>query len=126
AGLRQFGIHDPGVLPFVLSAMTIAAVAMAASFFPAWGATLLSPMVAIRNQPASMWESARQGVGQLFEGLWGAGPGGSDAAIPPEANLMAEFVDASRRADSFREALRAALESLRANTGAQSALLLES
>ena len=80
-GLRQFGIHDPGVLPFVLSAVTIAAVAMAASFFPAWGATLLSPMVAIRNQPASMWESARQGIGQLFEGLWGAGS--RTAAAPP-------------------------------------------
>jgi hypothetical protein len=83
-------------------------------------------MVAIRNQPASMWESARHGIGQLFEGLFGALSDGSDAAIPPEANLMAEFVDASRRADSFREALRAALESLRGNTGAQSALLLES
>jgi len=125
-GLRQFGIHHPGVLPFVFSAATIAAVAMAASFFPAWGATLLSPMVAIRNQPGSMWDTARHGAAQLFEGWFGAGSDGADRALPPEASLMAEFVEASRRAASFREALRAALESLRRSTSAQSALLLES
>jgi serine phosphatase RsbU (regulator of sigma subunit) len=120
--LSQFRITNPGVLPFVLSAAIISADAFAASFFPAWSATLLSPMVAIRNQPASMWESARR---QLFEGLFRAGADTRDIALPPEANLMAEFVEASRRAGSFREAIRAALESLRANAGAQSAVLLE-
>jgi serine phosphatase RsbU (regulator of sigma subunit) len=122
--LRQFGILNPSLLPFAVSVVVIAAVALAASFFPAWGATRLSPMVAIRNEPASMWQSAREGIGQLFEGLFRAASGG-DAAIPADASLMTEFIEASRRAASFREALGVALESLRSGTGAPSALLLE-
>jgi len=123
--LRQFGIHNPGVLPFVLSAMTIALVAMAASFFPAWGATLLSPMVAIRNRPGSMWETARRGIGQLFEGLFRA-VAGDEETVTSDSSLTTGFIEASRGAASFREAIRAALESLRGSMGAQSALLLES
>ena len=66
--VHSFDIHDVGVLPFASSTAIVAAIAMAASFFPAWRATLLSPMVAIRNQPESMWESTRQSVWQAFRG----------------------------------------------------------
>ena len=44
-------------------------VAGAASFFPAWRATLLSPMVAIRNEPGSTWQSARQTVQRAMQGI---------------------------------------------------------
>ena len=98
---------------------------MAASFFPAWGATLLSPMVAIRNQPGSMWDTARHGMGQLFEGLFRA-VAGDEEPLAADSSLTTEFIEASRGAASFREAIRAALESLRGSMGAQSALLLES
>jgi len=123
--LSQFDIENPSFLPLVLSAVTIAVVAMAASFFPAWGATLLSPMVAIRNEPGSMWDTARHGMGQLFEGLFRA-VAGDVQAVESDQSLTTEFIEASRGAASFREAIRAALESLRGSMGAQSALLLES
>ena len=45
--------------------------------------------------------------------------------VPLEATLTGDFIEASRRAGSFREALHAALESLRWNTGAEAAFLLE-
>ena len=44
----------------------------------------------------------------------------------PDTALMTELIDASRRATSFRDAIRAALESVRAALGAQSAIILES
>ncbi|HMF95514.1 MAG TPA: ABC transporter permease [Vicinamibacterales bacterium] len=46
---RFFELHDVGWLPFVVSTAITAGVAVAASWFPAWRATRLSPMVAIRD-----------------------------------------------------------------------------
>jgi putative ABC transport system permease protein len=114
---RELEIKNPGFLPFVLSAATVAIIAMASSFFPAWRATLLSPMVAIRNEPGSMWE--------LFANFSRAVSRSNDAPIASGGTLMTELIDASRGAASFREAIRAALEALRVNIGAQSAQVLE-
>ena len=108
-------IENPGVLPFVLSAGLVAAVAMGSSFFPAWWATLLSPMVAIRDQP---------GARRLR--IWPARAGVSGTtALAPEGTLVSELIGASRGAASYREALLAALEAVRTGVAAQSALLLE-
>jgi ABC-type lipoprotein release transport system permease subunit len=52
------------VLPFAVSAIVVVSVAMAASFFPAWRATLLSPMSAIRNEPQSAWQAVREKIGR--------------------------------------------------------------
>ena len=109
-------IQNPGVLPFVLSAAIIAIIAMASSFFPAFRATMLSPMVAIRNEPGSMWE--------LFANLSRVSRA-TETPIASGGALMTELIDASRRAASFREAIYAALEALRTNMGAQSARVLE-
>ena len=122
---REFHIDHPGVLPFILSAVIVAAIALASSLFPAWRATLLSPLVAIRNEPGSMWESARLGVGRFFERWSAASAHGEDLPPSPDADLMTALIDASRQAAGFREAIRAALDALRSNLGAQSALLLE-
>jgi len=46
---RFFALHDVGWLPFVFSTAITAGVAIAASWFPAWRATRLSPMSAIRD-----------------------------------------------------------------------------
>jgi putative ABC transport system permease protein len=61
---RSFSIPEIGVLPFAVSAIVVASVAMAASFFPAWRATLLSPMSAIRNEPQSAWQAVREKIGR--------------------------------------------------------------
>jgi putative ABC transport system permease protein len=47
---RFFDLHEVGWLPFVVSTAVTAGVAAAASWFPAWRATRLSPMVAIRDR----------------------------------------------------------------------------
>ena len=114
--IREFHIENPGILPFILSAAIVTGIALASSLFPAWRATLLSPLVAIRNEPGSMWE--------FFE-RWTAGARGEDLPPSPDADMMTALVEASRQAAGFREAIRAALEALRSNVGAQSALLLE-
>src|ERR1022692_3276372 len=123
--VRELRIDNPGVLPFVLSAAIVAGIALGSSLFPAWRATLLSPLVAIRNEPGSMWEAARQGIGRFFDSWTAASAHGEDLPPSPDADMMTALVEASRQASGFREAIRAALDALRANIGAQSALLLE-
>jgi putative ABC transport system permease protein len=122
--IRDFGIHGIGSRPFVYSVAVIAAISVLASLFPAWRATLLSPMVAIRNEPGSMWEAARRGVREVLGGISHLLPGGEDPAIP-EGQLLAEFVDASRRAESYPEALHMSLARLCDVIGCESAMLLE-
>jgi predicted permease len=123
--IRELEIQNPGVLPFVLSAAIVAGIALGASVIPAWRATLLSPLVAIRNEPGSMWESARQGMGRFFENWMADGAHGEDLPASPDAELMTALVEASRQAAGFREAIRAALDALRVHMGAESAVLLE-
>ncbi len=81
----------------------------------------LSPMVAIRNEPTTMWLLARERVGLAIRGM--AEEDSTSTAIGP---LIAEVADSVRRAESFPEATRVALESLREWAGAQSVVLLES
>ena len=59
---RVWRIGEIGPLPFLYATVIVAAVAAAASFLPAWRATLLSPMVAIRNEPESVWRTAQRQV----------------------------------------------------------------
>jgi serine phosphatase RsbU (regulator of sigma subunit) len=119
--IRDFGIRDIGALSFLYSIAIVAALAVAASFFPAFQATLLSPMVAIRDEPGAMWRNAqrsfRSGVSHLISR-------GNPEEVP-EAILLSEFVEAARRAESFSEALHIALASLCENIGSESAMLLE-
>lgn len=109
---RFFHLHDIGALPYAWSVAIVAALAMFASLFPAWRATLLSPMVAIRND-GKRYESV------VYPASEDDRPAGFELA------MLTEFIDASRRADSFSEALRLALATLRAKIHAQSAMLLE-
>lgn len=122
--IRDFGIHDIGSRPFVYSIAIIAAISVLASLVPAWRATLLSPMVAIRNEPGSMWEAARRGVREVLGGISHLLPGGENQEVP-EGKLLAEFVDASRGAESYPEALRMSLARLCDVMSCESAMLLE-
>ncbi|MGH9630994.1 MAG: FtsX-like permease family protein, partial [Bryobacteraceae bacterium] len=123
--VRTFEIRDLGWLPFVSSTAIVAGVAIAASFVPAWRATLVSPMVAIRNEPGSVWQSARLGIRRAVKGLSQAIRSDGEAPGPAGGNLLGEFAEASRRAGSFAEALQIALASLCGRLGAESAMLLE-
>ena len=110
--VRELEIQQLGALPFVLSAAIVAVVALSSSFFPAWRATLVSPMVAIRNEPGAVWTSPRRAPAE-------------DDPLPLDDSLMTEFIDAARRADSYPQALAAALNAIRGSTHARTAVLLE-
>ena len=117
---RVFDVGTIGPPPFLYSAFIVGSVALVASCLPAWQASLLSPMVAIRNEPTTMWLLARERVGLAIRGM--AEEDSTSTAIGP---LIAEVADSVRRAESFPEATRVALESLREWAGAQSVVLLE-
>ncbi len=119
--VRDFGIHDVGTTSFTYSVAIVAAVTLLACFFPAWRATLLSPMVAIRNEPGSMWQTAQRSFRSGISFLVSHG----NAEERPDGILLAEFIDAARNAESFSEALHIALAGLCENIGCESAMLLE-
>jgi ABC-type antimicrobial peptide transport system permease subunit len=48
---RAFDIGEIGPAPFLYSTAIVVAVTCAASFIPAWRATMMSPIAAIRNGP---------------------------------------------------------------------------
>ena len=119
---RVLRIEALGPAPYLYSAGIIATVTMAASFLPAWRAALLSPMVAIRNEPESMWQAAGRKVRRTFQELRT-----TDSEPPgvPLGTLINEFASSVRRATSFSEAVQVALKTLRERAGAQSIMLLE-
>jgi sigma-B regulation protein RsbU (phosphoserine phosphatase) len=118
---RIFTTVELGPGPFLLSTSIVAVVAFAASFIPAWRASALSPMVAMRNQPESMWQAARLIVRRAMRDL----SAGEERDVVPLGTLIGEFAGALRRTMSFPQALQEALAMLRERTGAQSIMLLE-
>jgi predicted permease len=119
--IRELEIHSLGPSPFVFSIAVVTMVVMAASFFPAWRATLLSPLAAIRDDPGSVWETAREGLGRFFESI----RGGEEEGAEEGPDATAGLIDASRGATTFRDAIGVALDTIRTRTGARSAALLE-
>ena len=120
--VRFLEVRDVGWVPFVSSTGVVALIATAASYVPAWRASLLSPMVAIRDEPASGW-SARRRVLSAVRDVTGAASTGAPAPAPP--TLLTEFVAAARAADSFDDALGRALGTLCRSLGVDAAVLLE-
>ena len=124
--VRYLEVANFGWLPFAASTAVVALVATAAASVPAWRTTLISPMVAMREQPPSVWRWARQrmerAVRDVREAVVGADDSGSD--ISP-ADLLTAFVDAARGADSYTGALRAVLASVCEELHVGSAALLE-
>jgi putative ABC transport system permease protein len=110
-----------GALPFVYAVAIISVVAMAASILPAWRASLVSPLVAIRNEPESAWQAAHSGVRRMLRDL---GTPDADAPVSIEA-VVGGFADAIRSAVSFPEAMKSALNVLQERTGARWITLLE-
>ena len=120
-----FGIQVDDLRPFLFSTGIVAAITALACFFPAWRATLVSPMVAIRDDPGSMWRSARTGAWGFTKRVSGLISGSGAEGNVSEGALMADFVDSSRHAESFRQAIQLALAALRDVIHCESALLLE-
>jgi predicted permease len=120
---RTLEIRDVTWVPFALSVGVVAFISVAASYVPAWRASLLSPMVAIRDESTSAWQSMRRRFRRAIDDVRGAVTIGSTAQMPP--TLLTEFVAAARAADSFDEALRSALATLCQRLNVEAAVLLE-
>jgi putative ABC transport system permease protein len=122
---RALGLPDVTIIPFLSSTVVIAGVALGASFFPAWRATFLSPLAAIRNQPDSMWRSAQRGIRHAIQSVSETLASVTDGSGGADQTLLIEFAEAARRSHSSSEVLGIALTTLCSKLGARSGVLLE-
>jgi len=124
--VRYLEVANFGWLPFVASTGIVALVATAAASVPAWRTTLISPMVAMREQPPSVWQWALHRMERTVRDVRDAVIGGADSGsdVSP-ADVLTAFVDAARGADSYSGALRAVLASVCEKLHVESAALLE-
>jgi predicted permease len=124
--VRYLEVANFGWLPFAASTAVVALVAAGAASIPAWRTTLISPMVAMREEPPSVWRWAHQRMARTVrdvrEAIIGAGETGSDLS---PADMLTAFVGAARSADSYTGALRAVLASVCKELDVESAALLE-
>ena len=98
-------------------------VAAAAGYWPARRAALVSPMVAIRGEQASMLAAARQRVAEAVRDVTNAVARRNE--VDGTRALLTELAASARRAESFSSAMRDALALLCQRLGADSAMLLE-
>jgi predicted permease len=113
-----FSISEVGPIPFLYSTGIVTGLAAASSLFPALRASMLSPMVAIRNQPESMWQFARRQARRVIEEI-----SSIDSPAVPVETIVADFMDSVRHAAAFPDAVQTALGTLRDRFGAKSIVL---
>ena len=121
---RYLAVANFGWLPLAGSTAVVALVAAAAAAVPAWRTTLLSPMVAIREQPPSMWRWARQRMQVAVRDIREAVGTDDSRSEVSAADMLTAFVDAARGAESYSGALRAVLASVCHELKVESAALL--
>lgn len=118
---RAFEVGGVGPAPLLYATAVVGTVAMMASALPAWRASLLSPMAAIRHEAAGTWSLVRGRAAARLREV--TDEGFAAATLGP---LITEVAAAMRRADTVPDASRAALEALRSRAGARTVTLLES
>jgi predicted permease len=120
--VRYLEVANFGWLPFAASTAIVAFVAAAAGAVPAWRTTLISPMAAMREQPPSVWRWAHQRMHRAVRDIREAVSGdGIDVSRP---DVLSDFVEAARGADSYTAALHAVLTSVCDELRVESAALL--
>ena len=107
------------------SAFVVAAVAGCAAALPALRASRMQPNLAIRDEAPPGWRAARAHVGRIAGSLTAIFAPAADVREISESELLRGFVDAARQAATPADAMRAALDTVRRQIGATSALLLE-
>jgi predicted permease len=115
-----YGISPSDVVTFAATTVGLAVVALSACIVPAGRAAVMSPMVAIRDQSESMWQTAGRKMRRTMHELAAA----PDRATAPGA-LIAEVSASIHHASSFSDALATALATVRERVGAEFVLLLE-
>jgi len=118
----EFQMQVDDAWPFIYAALVIGSLTLLASWFPAWRAAGLPPMIAIRNDLGSSWQESKLQYRQLFERAT-RNIGFQNTGVE-EASLLANMVAAGRNAESFAEAIEAALNVLREELETEKVLLL--
>lgn len=113
-------LHQLGVLPYAGSALVVGCLATVACLPPAWRATFLSPMVAIRQESEDFWTAGRRGIEQIARVVK---PGRNSQAASP--NVLAGLIEATRRANSTSQVLAGVLHELRTQFGCEWAMIFE-
>ena len=116
-----FGVHAFDAPTIATAGTGLALAVLSAAAMPALRAAMLPPMLAIRDQPESVWQSARGNVRRALRVIT---PSRERSAVP-SLSMIGEFTGLVQRAASFPEALHVALPALRQRVGAQFILLLE-
>ncbi len=111
------------VTPLLVSALLITVCTLLASWVPAWRASTLSPMVAIRNDLHPSMARLRIGYRELT-GRVSALLSEEPHPLLAGTELLAALADASRNAESFAEAIQIALKTIRDEVRASGATLL--
>jgi predicted permease len=115
-------VQFTGPFPFLITLVLITACTLLASWFPAWRATMLPPMVAIRSDLHLNWSRVRFNYRLLTERFSEAFPHGV-APAAPGTQLLAAIAETSRRAESFSQAIELGLSTLSEQLRASSAYL---
>ncbi|HEX4769681.1 MAG TPA: ADOP family duplicated permease [Bryobacteraceae bacterium] len=123
--INNFNVHHVSWQAFLYTILIVAVVTTLASLFPAWRATLLTPMAAIRDSPEDLVAGVRRSVRGLVSQLGQAGPPAAAAQQVLETTLLTEFIDAARKAESFDAAIQATLKTLQHQVNSESIVLLE-
>ena len=106
----EFHVQIVDAWPFLFAALVIGSLTLLASWFPAWRAAGLPPMIAIRNDLGSAWQESKLHYRQLLERA-SANVGTQDMGVE-QATLLSNMVAAGRDAESFPQAIAAALHTL--------------
>jgi putative ABC transport system permease protein len=101
-------LHHVGASSYAGSALVVTCLATAACLPPAWRATFLSPMVAIRQESEDFWTAGRRSI-QVIANV--VKPERNARSASP--NVFAGLIEATRRADSTTQVLIGVLQELR-------------
>jgi len=113
-------VHFSGPFPFFGAIVLVAACTLLACWFPAWRAGTLSPMVAVRsdlhlNRVRFNYRLLTERISKVIRH--------APEAPNPAGELLAAISETSRRAESFPQAIEAALQVLRERVQACAAYL---
>jgi putative ABC transport system permease protein len=118
----DFHVQIVDAWPFVFAGLVIGSLTLLASWFPAWRAASLPPMIAIRNDLGSAWQESKLHYRQLLERE--SSDFASQNSGAEQANLLSNMVASGRDAESFPQAIAAALKTLREQLATDKAILL--
>jgi predicted permease len=122
--LKKLDVNAMNPGAFIWSVLAVVFSTALAAALPAWRASLLSPAIALRDAPESLWRRARVGYLRVARTVSAAAGMETATTNTAEAALLAEIAESTREADSFATAIRTALTIVTERVPAEAAVLL--